>query len=50
MFRFHAPLACGAAITLASPAVAEDLCAKALMALGPRPAAWACAATAIRCW
>ncbi|MEN5145566.1 hypothetical protein [Brevundimonas diminuta] len=44
MFRFHTTLACGA-IALASPAAADDLCAKALTALGPSAAPLACTGT-----
>ncbi|WP_374321941.1 hypothetical protein [Brevundimonas sp.] len=45
MFRFHAAFACGAAIALATPASAEDLCAKARTALGPAAAGLACVGT-----
>jgi hypothetical protein len=45
MFKFHATLALGAALVLASPATAQDLCAKALTALAPRAEDLACAGT-----
>lgn len=45
MFRIHATLACGAVIASATPAGAEDLCARALTALGTGAAALACTGT-----
>lgn len=46
MFRFYAPLACGAALALASPAAAaQNLCAEALAALGRDAASLACTGT-----
>lgn len=45
MSRFHATLACGAMLAMATPAAADDLCARALTALGSGGAALACTQT-----
>lgn len=45
MFKLHATLTCGAVLGLTTPASAEDLCARALTALGPEAADLACVGT-----